>query len=137
MAVENRGEPGGGGVKAADKSAGVRAPVACSCADFYAAFMPVPGLSPRFSMNGRALWYSPHYESGAATRSRRGQTIAEGRLMSTRTRLLVIDDEPAIRRFLRVGLGSQDYDVIEATTGSEGLLYLKAEKPGLVLLDLG
>ena len=56
-------------------------------------------------------------------------------MMGTRIKLLVIDDDPAIRRFLKYGLASQDYDVIEATTGSEGLLHLE-EKPGLVLLDL-
>jgi len=56
-------------------------------------------------------------------------------MMGTRIKLLVIDDDPAIRRLLKFGLASQDYDVIEATTGSEGLLHLE-EKPGLVLLDL-
>jgi len=56
--------------------------------------------------------------------------------MSTPLRVLVIDDEPPIRKLLRMGLGSQGYEVIEAATGRAGLDLL-AEQPGLVILDLG
>jgi two-component system KDP operon response regulator KdpE len=56
--------------------------------------------------------------------------------MSTPLRVLVIDDEPPIRKLLRMGLDSQGYDVIEAATGKAGLDLLAGE-PGLVILDLG
>lgn len=52
-------------------------------------------------------------------------------------RILVIDDEMQIRRFLRISLGSQGYEVIEAENGGEGLLKAISESPDLILLDLG
>ena len=51
--------------------------------------------------------------------------------------LLVIDDEPQIRRVVRHALASPDARVIEAATGSEGLDLAAAERPDLVVLDLG
>lgn len=51
--------------------------------------------------------------------------------------ILVIDDEPQIRRFLRIGLGSQGYSIIEAGTGKEGIEKTALENPELVILDLG
>ena len=56
--------------------------------------------------------------------------------MSTALRVLVIDDEPPIRKLLRMGLSSQGYEVLEAPNGKAGLEQL-AEKPDLVILDLG
>lgn len=52
-------------------------------------------------------------------------------------RILVIDDEPQIRRFLRVSLGAQGFDIVEAENGQEGLLKASADRPDLVILDLG
>lgn len=52
-------------------------------------------------------------------------------------RILVVDDEPAIRRLLRVGLGTQGYTVVEAPDGRSALESARAEPPDLVLLDLG
>lgn len=52
-------------------------------------------------------------------------------------RVLVIDDEPQIRRFLRISLTSQGFQVLEAATGREGLAQLREGVPDLVLLDLG
>lgn len=52
-------------------------------------------------------------------------------------RILVIDDEPQIRRFLRIGLAAQRYDVMEAGSGAEGLSSAVLGKPDLVVLDLG
>lgn len=52
-------------------------------------------------------------------------------------RILVVDDEPPIRRLLRVGLGTQGYTVVEAPDGRSALESAKAEPPDLVLLDLG
>ncbi len=51
-------------------------------------------------------------------------------------RVLVVDDERSIRRFLKTSLGSQ-YTVVEATTGEEALAAVAAERPDVVLLDLG
>jgi two-component system KDP operon response regulator KdpE len=51
--------------------------------------------------------------------------------------LLVIDDEPQIRRVVRNALSSDETRILEATTGSEGLDLAAAEQPALVVLDLG
>ena len=57
--------------------------------------------------------------------------------MSTlRPRILVVDDEPAIRRLLRTGLATQDFDIGEAADGTAALAALDG-KPDLVILDLG
>ncbi|HVJ52272.1 MAG TPA: response regulator [Aliidongia sp.] len=53
------------------------------------------------------------------------------------TKILVVDDEPQIRRFLRTSLSAQDYQVLEAETGQEALDGAKREKPELMILDLG
>lgn len=52
-------------------------------------------------------------------------------------RILVVDDEPPIRRLLRVGLGAQGYDVIEAETGALARRRAREARPDLILLDLG
>ena len=52
------------------------------------------------------------------------------------TAVLVIDDDPHVRRFLRAALAGHGHTVIEATTMAEGLTQL-AQEPGIVLLDLG
>lgn len=51
--------------------------------------------------------------------------------------ILIIDDEPQIRRLLKIVLESNDYKVIEAATGSEGILLAANHAPELILLDLG
>lgn len=57
--------------------------------------------------------------------------------MSAQARILVIDDEAPIRRFLRVALEAEGYGVIEAGTAREGLAMSAREAPTLVVLDLG
>jgi two-component system KDP operon response regulator KdpE len=57
--------------------------------------------------------------------------------MSQTATILVIDDEPQIRKFLRISLASQGYKVLEAGTGSEGLAQAALNKPDLLVLDLG
>ncbi len=52
-------------------------------------------------------------------------------------RVLVVDDEEAIRRFLRVALSSQGYTVIEANSGQGGLSSVATGKPDILILDLG
>src|SRR5438874_10895416 len=51
--------------------------------------------------------------------------------------VLVVDDEPPIRRFLRTSLGASDYRVVEAEDAAAGMRLMAAEKPDLVVLDLG
>jgi two-component system, OmpR family, KDP operon response regulator KdpE len=51
-------------------------------------------------------------------------------------KVLVIDDEPPIRKLLKMGLTTQGYQVLEATNGKTALEAL-AQKPDLVILDLG
>nr|WP_290447112.1 MULTISPECIES: response regulator [unclassified Pseudomonas] len=50
---------------------------------------------------------------------------------------MVIDDEPQIRKFLRISLASQGYKVLEAGDGAEGLNQAALNRPDLVVLDLG
>ncbi|MGA2158718.1 MAG: response regulator [Dehalococcoidia bacterium] len=52
-------------------------------------------------------------------------------------RVLVIDDEQAIRRFLHVALTSQGYEVFEASSGLEALTTAGNYKPDIIILDLG
>jgi len=54
-----------------------------------------------------------------------------------RTRILVVDDEPAIRRFLNTSLSANGYAVFEAVTGEDALQSLPSVRPDLVILDLG
>ena len=58
-------------------------------------------------------------------------------MTSDRATVLVIDDEPPIRRLLRTTLAVQDYRVIEAADGREGLSLLRHERPDVLVLDLG
>jgi len=52
-------------------------------------------------------------------------------------RLLIVEDEPEVRRFLRTSLTAQGYQVIEATTGQDGLTLAGQHQPAAILLDLG
>jgi len=51
-------------------------------------------------------------------------------------KILVIDDEPPIRKLLRMGLSTQGYEVLEASNGRSSLELL-GKKPDLIILDLG
>jgi two-component system, OmpR family, KDP operon response regulator KdpE len=52
-------------------------------------------------------------------------------------RVLVIDDEPAIRKLLRVGLSAHGYQTVDATSGKMALELLSEQPPDLIVLDLG
>jgi two-component system, OmpR family, KDP operon response regulator KdpE len=52
-------------------------------------------------------------------------------------RILVVDDEPQIRKFLRISLSAHGYEVIEAARGEEALAKCATGSPDLVILDLG
>ena len=51
--------------------------------------------------------------------------------------VLLIEDEPQMRRFLRTALESHDYRLIEAVTAREGLAQAAGRNPDVILLDLG
>ncbi len=57
------------------------------------------------------------------------------RLNALAVRILVVDDEPPIRRLLRLGLRKRGYEVVDATSGEQGLEAL-ACGPDLVILDI-
>jgi two-component system KDP operon response regulator KdpE len=52
------------------------------------------------------------------------------------TTILVVDDEPQIRRVLRATLSSNGYEVIEAQSGQEAIEMVVTERPELILLDV-
>ncbi len=58
-------------------------------------------------------------------------------MTNTSLKILVIEDEVPIRRFLRASLPGHGYCLEEADTGEEGLLQAAMHKPDLVILDLG
>jgi two-component system KDP operon response regulator KdpE len=64
-------------------------------------------------------------ETGPAEAPRPGPTI------------LLIEDEPQMRRFLRAALSPPNYTLIEAATAREGLAHAAARMPDVILLDLG
>jgi len=51
--------------------------------------------------------------------------------------ILLIEDEPQMRRFLRTALTANDYRLVEAETAKEGLAQAAARNPDVILLDLG
>ena len=57
--------------------------------------------------------------------------------MSVSTTLVVIEDDPQIRRFLRTGLSAEPFRIFEAESGEAGLVEAATRKPDLVILDLG
>ncbi|WIG55021.1 MAG: DNA-binding response regulator KdpE [Rhodanobacteraceae bacterium] len=57
--------------------------------------------------------------------------------MNAAPRVLVIDDEAQIRRFLDIGLRAEGYEVLQAATAAEGLAQAATHEPDLVILDLG
>jgi len=58
-------------------------------------------------------------------------------MVSTEPLVLIVDDELPIRRFLRVSLAGEGYRVVEAATAAEALAQIAAQRPDVVVLDLG
>lgn len=58
-------------------------------------------------------------------------------MSDNRVRVLIVDDERAIRTFLRMTLTAQGYAVFEAATGEEALASVTANRPDVMILDLG
>jgi two-component system, OmpR family, KDP operon response regulator KdpE len=57
--------------------------------------------------------------------------------MTVKTRILVVDDEPAILRFLRPALAANDYEVTTAGTVADATKRIASEALDVVVLDLG
>ncbi|HYM02571.1 MAG TPA: response regulator [Stellaceae bacterium] len=57
--------------------------------------------------------------------------------MAKGPKVLIVDDEPPIRRFLRTSLAAQGYTIVEGETGAEALSEAAREKPDILVLDLG
>ncbi len=53
------------------------------------------------------------------------------------TIILIVDDEPPIRKLLRTSLGAQGFHIVEAATGGEALDEVGNAQPDLIILDLG
>ena len=51
-------------------------------------------------------------------------------------KILVVDDEPAVRGFVRYSLRGANFEVVEATSGTEALATIRASRPDMVLLDI-
>ncbi len=52
-------------------------------------------------------------------------------------KILIIEDEQEIRRFLRISLDSNGYRLVEAANGKDGVLQAASQQPDLIILDLG
>lgn len=52
-------------------------------------------------------------------------------------RILVIDDEPQIRKFMRISLTANGYEVLEAETAAAGIAAARGQAPDIIILDLG
>lgn len=55
----------------------------------------------------------------------------------TKAKILIIDDEPQIRKLLEINLESNGYKVLQAATGKEGVILAANYTPELILLDIG
>ena len=58
-------------------------------------------------------------------------------MTASTVKVLVVDDEPPIRKLLRLGLGTGGYTVSEAGNGKAAIDQVQADRPDLILLDLG
>jgi DNA-binding response OmpR family regulator len=60
-----------------------------------------------------------------------------GPATAPRRRVVIVDDEPGIVEFVRIGLGREGIDVIGASTAAEGLARVRDQFPDLVIVDVG
>src|SRR4051812_35608184 len=78
------------------------------------------------------------YDSSCPSSGVRRNSIRRAeRVAQLRPTILVIEDDPPLKRFLRITLGTQDYNVIEATRGEDGIRQAASSSPDLIILDLG
>src|SRR5688572_7803606 len=87
----------------------------------------------------RGLGAAPPSRSAFRSPARRPPCRSRSRPMpiNGNARILVVDDEPQIRRFLSASLNSHEYTVIEAHTGNDAIRLCTTAQPDLVILDLG
>ena len=57
--------------------------------------------------------------------------------MSPATKILIVDDEPAIRRFLKVSLETEGFQIVAVENAAQALGAVRQVKPDLMILDLG
>ena len=110
-----------------------RAIVSAHGGSIWAAARPGGGALFSFSLPVGSTPISP-------TKRKRKKTDEPGGPQSTHSakpRLLVIEDDTPMRRFLRAALDNEGYQVVEADTGQAGLTSHLARMPDLILLDLG
>jgi len=58
-------------------------------------------------------------------------------LSSRAARVLIVDDEPHVRKFLRLSLQAEEFNVLEAATAEEAITLVHSASPDLMILDLG
>ena len=58
-------------------------------------------------------------------------------MTASKSKILVIEDEPSVCKFLRVSLEANQYEMLEAKTANEGLQMAASSRPELLILDLG
>jgi two-component system KDP operon response regulator KdpE len=58
-------------------------------------------------------------------------------MIPTNQRVLVVDDEAPIRRYLRAALGAQGFTVYETASGMEAITAVLSHRPDIIILDLG
>ena len=56
--------------------------------------------------------------------------------MSSKIKILIVDDEPDVLEFIEYNLTREDYDVVKASNGKDALIMTDSEKPSLILLDI-
>ncbi len=57
-------------------------------------------------------------------------------LMAAKRRVLVIDNEPGVLRFMSVSLAAEGFDVVTASNGKDGLKLVDSTKPDIIILDI-
>src|SRR5437763_10531265 len=93
------------------------------------------GKSARATASGQAARFSGlRFPS---TRRRRKWIVLPEIMPELHPTILIIEDEPPRQKFLRVTLESQDYKLIQAARGEEGLRHAATAQPDLIILDLG
>src|SRR5260370_5377203 len=90
---------------------------------------PIAATAPARSSPSRCRWP----RRAPSSRRRPGGSI----MPSTPVPVLVVDDEPAIRRLLRTSLTAQGYRIVEAETAAAALAEIRDHEPDIVILDLG
>ena len=85
---------------------------------------------------GRAAAARAARRSASPCRWRRAPQVPRG-MTEPQPTILVVEDEPEIRRFLRSSLGAEGYRVVEAETGERGAIDAGTHKPDLAIVDLG